>query len=287
MDESGHDHKHMPFEVRGGVAIHASKLWNFIQGWRRLEEDSFGTILAIHGKEAKGQKLLDRDRFKWAAQGERIEETERRKATRRFLERGRAKQTQSRFDFTAYGQASLEMARGIFDLLHAHDARLFASMIPRGCKPPLGFTLDEYLRKDHVFLFERYFYFLESQKEHGLIVMDETEKSSDRRFVDKMESYFQKTGTGRNRSYWIVPSPLFVASDMSYAVQAADVCLYCINWGFRLPFWGGEHDVRQEIASEFGQKISKLQWIGDGYNDDRVFHSFGIVLVPDPYEARP
>ena len=29
-------------------------------------------------------------------------------------------------------------------------------------------------------------------------------------------------------------SPFFVASDMSYAVQAADVCMYCVNWGFRL-----------------------------------------------------
>ena len=26
IDESGHDHKHMPYEVRGGFAIHVSEL---------------------------------------------------------------------------------------------------------------------------------------------------------------------------------------------------------------------------------------------------------------------
>jgi hypothetical protein len=29
MDESGHDHKNMPLEVRGGVALHVSRLWDF------------------------------------------------------------------------------------------------------------------------------------------------------------------------------------------------------------------------------------------------------------------
>jgi hypothetical protein len=31
MDESGHDHKRMPYEVRGGIAIHAGKLWPMVQ----------------------------------------------------------------------------------------------------------------------------------------------------------------------------------------------------------------------------------------------------------------
>jgi hypothetical protein len=60
IDESGHDHKHTPLEVRGGVAIHASKLWNFVQAWQRLEQDAFGVRLSEFGKEAKGAKLLDK-----------------------------------------------------------------------------------------------------------------------------------------------------------------------------------------------------------------------------------
>jgi len=31
LDESGHDHKTTPYEVRGGVAIHAGELWPFVR----------------------------------------------------------------------------------------------------------------------------------------------------------------------------------------------------------------------------------------------------------------
>jgi hypothetical protein len=31
------------------------------------------------------------------------------------------------------------MARGVFDLLLSHDARLFASAIPKGVRPPADF----------------------------------------------------------------------------------------------------------------------------------------------------
>ena len=111
MDESGHDHKNMPFEARGGVAIHASKLWGFIQGWRRLEEDCFGTTLMAFGKEAKGHKLLDKDRLKWAQQADPMSPEERRKLARVFLEYGQAKLPQKRENFTAYGQACVEMGK--------------------------------------------------------------------------------------------------------------------------------------------------------------------------------
>jgi hypothetical protein len=178
------------------------------------------------------------------------------------------------------------MARGVFDLLIAHDARLFSSAIPKGVKPPENFREADYLRKDHVFLFERFYYFLEAQKEHGLIVMDETEKTLDKKFVSRMESYFTRTATGRNRSYWIVPAPLFVASDMTYPVQAADICLYAINWGFRPSSWG-PLDTRTEIATEFGPKLSRLQWAGDAHKEGHVFHLWGIVYVADPYRGRP
>jgi hypothetical protein len=57
MDESGHDHKQMPYEVRGGVAIHASRLWPFIQSVQRMELDCFGAALTLYKKELKGSTL--------------------------------------------------------------------------------------------------------------------------------------------------------------------------------------------------------------------------------------
>jgi hypothetical protein len=157
IDESGHDHKVTPLEVRGGFAIHVSKLWSFVQAWQRLELDCFGTRLVDYSKEVKGAKLLDKDRFEWAAQTKPMPAEERRKYARTFLHKGREKAQPHRAEFAAYGQACLEMARGAFDLLLSLETTLFACAIPRGTEKPVGYALDDHLRKDHVFLFERSF----------------------------------------------------------------------------------------------------------------------------------
>lgn len=286
LDESGHDHKSLPYEVRGGIAIHASKLWAVVQELQRVEFSAFGTRLHQFGKELKGCKLLDKDRIRWAQQGPQMEDEERQKLCRRFFTKGLEKQSPRRDDFTAYGQACLEMVRGMFQVLQDHDATLFAAAIPRGTKKPDTPEANSYLRKDIVYLLQRYFDFLESRHEHGLLVLDEVEKVEDRRFVRRLERYFTRTKTGRYRSAWIVPTPFFVASDMAYPVQVADTLIYCINWGFRLPTRGMDADTREEISSEFGPWINRLQFRGQGHRNGETFEEFGIVFVPDPYSGK-
>lgn len=283
LDESGHDHKNMPYEVRGGVAIQDARLWPLVSEMRRLESVSFGCQLGQYKKELKGSTLLDRKRFRFAAQDQPMEAGARQKHCRGFLTKGLERKRPSRDEFTAYGQACLEMARGMFELLRDNQAVLFASAIPRGVRRPRDPHIDEYLRKDHVFLFERFFYFLETQREQGLLVMDEVEKVTDRMFVRQMESYFTKTVVGRYRTQWIVPAPFFVASDMTYPVQAADLCIYCVNWGFRLPALGMHGEKRNEIANEFGPWLKQLQFKGQGERDGIVFDTYGICYVPNPY----
>lgn len=286
LDESGHDHKNMPYEVRGGVALHAAQLWPFVQAMQRLELDCFGGQLSLYKKELKGSTLLDRKRFRFAGQGVSMLAEARRKHCRAFLTKGLEKKTPSHDEFTAYGQACLEMARGTMELLRDHKAVLFAAAIPRNVRKPPTTEAQDYLRKDNVFLLERFFYLLESQREHGLLVMDEVDKTEDRRFVGRLERYFTKTATGRYRTTWIVPTPFFVASDMAYPVQAADICIYCVNCGFRLTTIGMCAPPRDEIAREFGPWLSQLQFRGQGYRDGDVFESFGIVYVPDPYAGK-
>ena len=286
LDESGHDHRQMPYEVRGGVALHAGEVWPFVQDLQRLELDCFGTRLAQFQKELKGCKMLDQDRFKWAAQGGVMEAEERRRHCRGFFTKGLEKSPPRRQEFTAYGQACLEMARGMFEALRSRKAQLFAAAIPRDVERPATFEAEEYLRKDQVFLLQRYFDFLEARQEHGLLVMDQVEKAQDRRFVSRLERYFTRTETGRYRTAWIVPVPLFVASDLTYPVQAADLAIYCLNWGFRLPSRGMDAEVRQEIANEFGPWINQLQFRGESYRDGNVYPEYGIVFVPDPYTRR-
>lgn len=285
LDESGHDHRTMPYEVRGGVALHAGEIWSFVRAVQRLELDAFGGELAQYRKELKGARLLDKDRFKWAAQGTIMTGEERRKHCRSFLTKGLEKKSPSRHEFTAYGQGCLEIARGLFQALIDRRAILFAVAIPRSTTKPDTYQAEEYLRKDQVFLLERFFYFLERQREHGLLVMDEVEKSADRHFVRQLQRYFAQTTTGRYRSQWIVPSPFFVASDMASPIQAADLCIYCVNWGFRIPSLGMDATVRPEIEVEFRPWLDRLQLRGEGYRDGRVFKSFGVTFVPDPYNV--
>ena len=286
IDESGHDHKNMPYEVRGGFAIHVGRLWSFVQDMQRLEVESFGCRIHDYKKEIKGANLVDRKRFQFARQSEPFPDSDRQKLCRSFLAKGLARGDPRHDEFTAYGQACLRMAQETFGLLKQNEVVLLASAIPRGAAKPPAYEFDYYLRKDVVFLLERFSYFLEKKGEHGILVMDETEKQGDRRFVARMERYFTKTETGRSRTAWIVPTPLFVSSDMTYAVQAADLCIYCINWGFRLPLLGMKAERREEIADMFGKDLADLQFRGQGYRDGRVFDTFGIVYVPDPYEPR-
>jgi len=288
LDESGHDHRNMPYEVHGGFALHAKRLWPFVKALTTLEQAAFGDNLHRFKKEIKGAKLLDKDRFKFAAQEAMMEDAARRKHCLSFLHKGLRKQVPTREEFTAYGQASLVMVRGIFDLLQQHEARIFATIIPRRLAVPTTLPAslppEGVLRKDLVFLLERYFYMLEHQGETGLLVMDETEKMLDRRFVRRLEWYFKETHTGRYRSARIVPSLFFVASDMAYPVQVADILIYSINVGLRLP--GMSEPVRHEVAEEFGPLLDRLQWRGDGYRENIAFKTQGIVYVPDPYTAR-
>jgi len=284
MDESGHDHRNLPAEVRGGVSLHVSKVWPFVQAWHRLELEVFGVRLAEFGKEIKGHKLLDKDRFKWAAQMEELSDEERRAGARRFLTLSLEKKPPGRKDFTAYGQACIGMARQILMLLKRYDAKIFASIIPRGVKPPPDYAYSHFLRKDHAFLLERFYYHLAERREHGVLVMDESDKSQDRGFVGRLHDYFTRTQVGRDRTEWIVPSPFFVASDMSVGVQAADLVLYCINWGVRLPVWGFEGRVRNEIAQEFKPRLLDLQFRGTGSRAGESFQSFGMFYLSDPYQ---
>jgi hypothetical protein len=115
--------------------------------------------------------------------------------------------------------------------------------------------------------------------------MDEVEKVSDHRFVRQMDKYFSQTATGRHRTSRIVPVPMFVASDMSLPVQAADLVIYCINWGYRNETMGLLEPTREDVASEFALRIDELQHRGQGYRDGRVFNQWGICYVRNPYGA--
>lgn len=103
MDESGHDHKNMHFEARGGVAVHAGKVWPFIQDWQESLEKSFGTEFIDSGVEIKGSHLLNNERIKWSKQMQTLTTAERHRGVNRFLTQRQQKHSPAKRSFTAYG----------------------------------------------------------------------------------------------------------------------------------------------------------------------------------------
>jgi hypothetical protein len=47
-----------------------------------------------------------------------------------------------------------------------------------------------------------------------------------------------------------------------------------------------DSETRKEVAEEFSDWIGRLQYRGQGCKDGKVYDSFGIVYVPDPYISR-
>ncbi len=73
------------------------------------------------------------------------------------------------------------------------------------------------------------------------------------------------------------------AAGSPYGVQAADLCIYCLNCGYRIH--GMTEAIRREIEA-FGRLLEQLIWHGDGYLDGNVFKTSSVVYVPDPFQPR-
>lgn len=138
------------------------------------------------------------------------------------------------------------------------------------------------MRKDYVYLLERYFYFLESlpARERGLVVFDELEKSQAHRLLQQMAAYFLGTHTGKYRSSRIVPEPFFVHSDLTTGVFLADLAAYVIGWGWR------NGRMTQAVRAELRPYVAKLrdmQFRGEKPkdNEDGTWPLFGITYLDD------
>ena len=284
IDESGTDRKRAPYEVLAGVAIHESHFWNLVQAIRAAELEFFGIRLHQLGIEFKGKTLLKNKIFRFANQGPEIPAAYRRQLTQSFLEKtnqttqetGNLKNL-TREEFTAYGQSVLAFVHRIFDLCATHQVKIFASIVSKNAPRPS----EDLLRKDYAYLFERYFYYLEdlSLNAYGLIIFDEIEKSRCRRLINQMEKYFLETLKGRTRSARIVPEPFFVHSDLTKAVQIADIVAYCLNWGLRLKRM--IEPTRLEMEP-FGQRAFDLRYIGRRFDDDGNQQPvYGLIYLDD------
>ena len=241
VDESGQDHQDSPYEVLAGVAINDRDLWNFIRSAHELELLCFGRKYGDNGNEIKARSFLNRKTFRLANQLSDITPTERTELAKAALDDGAAI---TRLKLTALAQAKLEYARRLLELCNEFNLKIFAAIVEKEKSIPIN---KEMLRKDYIYLFERFYYFLEDKndKPRGIIVFDELDKSASHLLLGQMDKYFKRTSKGRSRANLIVPEPFFVHSDLTTGIQVVDFVAYIISWNFRIGTM--DKDCREEL----------------------------------------
>ena len=271
IDESGQDQRQSPYEVLAGIAIEDRKLWRLIRDLSDAQEEVFGLrLFEAYGNEAKAQKLLKKKVFTHAAQMPPFPENQRRSLAREILQDGTAV---SRERLTALAQAKLAYIDRALEISRKAKAQAFASIVPQAAPRPAGGML----RKDYAYLFERFFYFLNSQPEDpmGYVVFDELDKSASHILLNQVSEYFLKTNKGRTRSRLIIPEPFFVHSDMTTMVQVADLMAYIISWGVRL---NGMHAPHRADLDDLSRKVMRLRFT---QHTPGGYTNYGFKIIND------
>ena len=286
IDESGHDGKSMPCQVLAGVAVAAENLWDLVKTIRSAERECFGGYLRdLLTVEAKGHVLLKAKRFKSAARLVAIVSEDIvalanscLKKGKEASKRGLADSGATEREIVAYSRQVLAFVHQVLDAAASFGVKVFASVVDAAAPQPEPGRL----RKDYVYLFERYFYFLEtlSPRERGLVVFDELDKSQSHILLQQMSAYFLGTHTGRYRSTRIVPEPFFVHSDLTTGVFLADLAAYILAWAWRLR--NMLQPTRKELLP-YAIKLHDMQFVGQKPkpSGDGIWHLFGIRYLDD------
>ncbi len=274
IDESGHDLHEQPYEVLAGVAIEDRDLWNLISALRKLELEMFGCRYTDGARELKARKLLKRKTFRLANQMSIDDDLETRRALARAALSNGPQATKEQL--TALALAKLEYVKQALILCGQFRVRAFASIVPRRAQRPAG---RHFLRKDYMYLFERFYYYLEDSGTdlQGLVVFDELDKAQSHVLVDQMSQYFILTQKGATLAGRIIPEPFFVHSHLTTGVQLADLVAYLVGWGVRIK--GMTEPARDELDGSaqlvLGLRYRTVREVGG--NPNFVIWSFTLI----------
>lgn len=284
VDESGHDRKLAPAEVLAGFAIRDGALWSFIQAVYELQNEIFGVTYPslnaerraakvkeaaeeVDVKEIKGNNFLNPGVFKKAGWFTAFKPEERRKLAEFSLRRGAEADRKS---LSALAQAKLEYVKRLFELCPKFRGQCLGIIVPIDAP---GERKVNVLRKDYSYLFERFFYFVNSKSsEHaGIIVFDELDKSASHLLLGQMHEYYRDFKKGQERSERLVPEPLFVHSDLTVGIQVADLVAYILSWGHNFNRGGMVPKPRPELAPYIKQvETLKIDTRVEGEKSDGI-----------------
>ena len=139
--------------------------WNFVRAVRAAEREHFGDYLRTFlVEERKAKKLLKKKRLRSANRNVLIDENDLPRLANAALVKGKEAREKrieqdnaTQEELVAYSRQVLRFVHEILNIAASFNVQVFAStMDPKAPRPPKGKP-----RKDYVFLFERYFYFLE------------------------------------------------------------------------------------------------------------------------------
>ena len=260
-------------------------LWNFVQAIRAAEKDHFGDYLRnLRVGEMKAKRLLKRKRFESAGRAVDIPIAElvplANSALRKGMvarEAGKSASDATERELVAYSRCVLNFVDNVLDIAARYGVKVFASVVDiKAIRPAEGL-----LRKDYVYLFERYFYFLETlpPRDRRLVVFDELDKAKSHILLHQMAAYFLGSNTGRYRSSRVVPEPFFVHSDLTTGIFLADLAAYVLGWGWRLKRM--TQPKRSELVG-YAQKLHDMQFHGDKpMPDGSTLTLHGITYLDD------
>jgi hypothetical protein len=281
VDESGIDLKQSPCLVLAGVSIAERDVWPMAQAFDRLRTDClrFPPSMAY---EVKGSKLLKARIFKQASLHDPIPSERRGEMIERLLDKnGRGKEA-SALELTALAQAKLDFVDRALDLAADFGMTVFASIVPREAPRQRDRT---FLRKDFSYLFQRIHCHVCDQRSdvHGVMIFDEQDPALSQRLLDQIHRYFVETDRGQQRAERMIPMPFFVHSDLTPAIQIADLVAYIVNWGLRMSRM--PEPARHELRS-FADKVFALRYEGQEVPLNRKLRKrgnkiWGVAYIPD------
>jgi hypothetical protein len=282
IDESGQDRNESPYEVLGGIAIQDANIWPLIIAIQEAEIMHFGARISRDEMELKAKKLLKSKTFKLSKQLPPFDAVKRTQLAREALREGAAAKAEAReakhskVQLTALAQAKIAFCSRVLELCAQHRAKAFASIVPNTAPRPA----TSGLRKDYAYLFERFFLYLDEkpEQEHGIVVFDELERSQSHILINQMAEYFQKTQKGRLRSSRVLPEPMFVHSDLTSLIQVADLLVYIISWGVRIP-------PKMDLPA----RLELVELAEAACYDGDIFERWSFVVIDDlrPRSEKP
>jgi hypothetical protein len=257
VDESGIDLKESPCVVLASVGAREADVWPFAQAFLQLKED----ILRFppdQAYEAKGSKLLNRRVFQQAGLAPLLPARDRTIAVENLLAKNERGENAGFHELLGLAQAKLAFADAALDLAQEFGMKVFASIVPRDAPQQRDASI---LRKDFAYLFQRIHCHVCDGPDHahGVLIFDEQDKALSQGLLDQIHRYFVDTERGKQRAERMIPMPFFVHSELTPAIQLADIVAYIINWGLRM---GRMTEPARDELKPFADKVFGLRYQG-------------------------